>query len=24
MGFNTYQRIGYETISTYHWYIRPA
>ncbi len=24
MGFNTYQRIGYQTISTYHWYVRPA
>ena len=22
MGFNTYQRIGYQTISTYHWYVR--
>lgn len=24
MGFNTYQSIGYQTISTYHWYVRPA
>jgi predicted GNAT family acetyltransferase len=24
MGFNTYQRIGFQTISTYHWYIRPT
>lgn len=24
MGFNTYKRIGYETVSKYHWYIRPA
>jgi predicted GNAT family acetyltransferase len=24
MGLNTYQRIGFQTISTYHWYVRPT
>lgn len=24
MGFNTYQRIGYQTVSTYHWYMQPG
>lgn len=24
MGFGTYQQIGYEVLSTYHWYINPG